>query len=102
MAWRGLACLFPTLTLLAEFILSTEATHVLLANFPEPVTLFSQKLHKWKRALNRGSFCQRGIKIRVYSHGELKSEDTQIQGKCKFRDIKLKFHCIWESSGIAV
>jgi hypothetical protein len=51
MAWCGLACLFPTLALLAELILTTEAAHILLTNFPGPnKTLVSQKVHKWKRA----------------------------------------------------
>jgi len=47
--WLGLACLIPKLVLLAEFILATEAAHVLLANFAGPIiTLVSQKLHEWK------------------------------------------------------
>jgi hypothetical protein len=33
MVWLGLACLLPTLVLLAELILTTEAAHSLLANF---------------------------------------------------------------------
>jgi len=44
-----LACLLPTLVLLAEFIVATEASHLLLANFAGPIiTLVSRRLHKWK------------------------------------------------------
>jgi len=47
--WLGCTCLVPKLVLLAEFILTMEAAHVLLANFAAPIiTLVSQKLHKWK------------------------------------------------------
>jgi len=40
-----------TLVLLVEFIVATESSHVLLANFTGSViTLVSRKLHKWKCA----------------------------------------------------
>jgi len=46
-----LACLLPTLVLLAEFILTTEKAHILLANYAGPIiTLVSRKLLRWKCA----------------------------------------------------
>jgi len=49
MVWLGLAGLLPMLVMLAEFILRTEAAHILLANFTGPIiTLVSRKLHERK------------------------------------------------------
>jgi hypothetical protein len=49
--YYALACLLPMLVLLAEFILTMEAVHVLLANFTGPIIkLVSQRLYKWKSA----------------------------------------------------
>jgi hypothetical protein len=79
--WYGLACLLPVLALLAEFILATEAAHILLANFTEPIiTLVSRKLHEWKCAENQGSFCQQDFKFRMYNHAKRKSKDMLIHG----------------------
>jgi len=62
---------------LAEFIIATEAAHVLLANFAGPIiTLVSWKLHEWKCAKNQGSFCQQDFKIRMFNRGKSKSQDT--------------------------
>jgi len=44
-----LACLIPKLVLLVEFVLTTKAAQVLLADFAGPnIMLVSQKLHERK------------------------------------------------------
>jgi hypothetical protein len=49
MVWLGL--LTSNACLLAEFILKTEATHILLADFAGPIIIIvSRKLHEWKCA----------------------------------------------------
>jgi len=46
MVWLGL---LPLLIMLIEFILGTEAAHILLANFTGPVIiLVIRKLQEWK------------------------------------------------------
>jgi len=48
LGWAGLG-LLPTLVLLADFILATEAVLLLLANFTGAIKiLVSGKFHEWK------------------------------------------------------
>jgi len=49
MVWLGL--LTSNACLLAEFILTTEGVHVLLANFAGPIIIIvTWKFHEWKFA----------------------------------------------------
>jgi len=80
MVWLGL--LTSNACLLAEFILATEAAHVLLANFSGPIIIIvSRKLHEWKCALNGWSFCWRDFKFECTI-----TQNTKVTTR-KFKEI---------------
>jgi len=80
MAWRGLASLFPTFALWAEFILATEAAYVLSANFPGPITtVVSQKLTNGNMHKTEG-----------VSAGETSKFECTVTGNAKVRTHKFR------------